>query len=512
MKRIGFKNFRRFTELEPLELGEITILVGKNNSGKSTLVKAILLVLDYLKNQQGETFSFASEVLNDANIVTFDRAKCKFSNEPFINFQFEIENYKIEINISGEGNYTYADVNHLQIVDARQNLVLKINYAQQSVSLRKMISKIKEPYPPEKAYKTILEKRIYLNKQLETISKTSPEGLEIINQINSLNKKIHGIEEIEKNLQEQDQEYFIEYSLKDLSEKYTEGSILEEIVSDLLAKNNDRRIHFIGKREDTSQLSKKENEEFDNINSIEGEKNKIQKSISTLVQIVHNKNVYYLGANPSKQSALFNLRVKENALAQAIHKFYQLKTWKGSLEYQFVEKWMSEFDIGKSFQIEFIAGEAYEFYVENEKGKIHLADMGMGSLQLMLLILRIATLIGKFEKSTKGINLIVEEPELNLHPALQSKLADFFYTVNDKYGIKFIVETHSEYIVRKSQVIGLEEDLFSKQESNPNPFKVYYFHMDEGPYEMPYDEKGKFIKEFGTGFTDVSRKLTRKLL
>ena len=52
MKKIGFKNFRRFKELEPLELGEITLMVGKNNSGKSTLIKAILLVLDYLKNQQ----------------------------------------------------------------------------------------------------------------------------------------------------------------------------------------------------------------------------------------------------------------------------------------------------------------------------------------------------------------------------------------------------------------------------------------------------------------------------
>jgi len=43
MSEIGFKNFRRFRNLETIQLGNISFLVGKNNAGKSTVVKALLI-------------------------------------------------------------------------------------------------------------------------------------------------------------------------------------------------------------------------------------------------------------------------------------------------------------------------------------------------------------------------------------------------------------------------------------------------------------------------------------
>ena len=51
MKQIGFKNFRRFQNLEPLDLSPVTVFVGENNAGKSTVVKAILAVLDFVKTR-----------------------------------------------------------------------------------------------------------------------------------------------------------------------------------------------------------------------------------------------------------------------------------------------------------------------------------------------------------------------------------------------------------------------------------------------------------------------------
>jgi len=309
-----------------------------------------------------------------------------------------------------------------------------------------------------------------------------------------------------------DVEYSLEYPLKDFSTSSTEESVFEEIVSDFLARNHDLRIFYIGKRQEATSLTVKENEQFEQINGIDGEKNDIKNSISELVTLLNTKKVFYLGANPSKQSALFNLRDKENALGQAIHQFYQLKIEKGKPEYIFVEKWMKAFEIGNSFEIEFISGEAYECYIVNGDVKTHLADMGMGSLQLMQLFFKIATMLRIYKEETKGINLIVEEPELNLHPALQSKLADFFYEVNDKFGIKFIVETHSDNIIRRTQVIGLNKDLFVNQELNSNPFKVYYFHITDGPYEMNYTQEGKFDKNFGEGFYDVASKSTMDII
>ena len=47
--KIGFSNFRKFANFPEIDLGDITILVGGNNSGKSTLVKAFLLCVDNLR-------------------------------------------------------------------------------------------------------------------------------------------------------------------------------------------------------------------------------------------------------------------------------------------------------------------------------------------------------------------------------------------------------------------------------------------------------------------------------
>ena len=78
-KGIGFKNLGGLKNFPLLEFGNITYMVGRNNSGKSTMVKALLLVMDYLQNQLDDTFSFDNKVLEDANIVTFGRAKVQLN-------------------------------------------------------------------------------------------------------------------------------------------------------------------------------------------------------------------------------------------------------------------------------------------------------------------------------------------------------------------------------------------------------------------------------------------------
>ena len=50
MDSITFKNFRQFKDETTFDLKNINILVGKNNSGKSTLTKGLRLYLDNLKN------------------------------------------------------------------------------------------------------------------------------------------------------------------------------------------------------------------------------------------------------------------------------------------------------------------------------------------------------------------------------------------------------------------------------------------------------------------------------
>jgi AAA15 family ATPase/GTPase len=170
--------------------------------------------------------------------------------------------------------------------------------------------------------------------------------------------------------------------------------------------------------------------------------------------------------------------------------------------------------------------------IQSKNGLIQIADKGMGSIQAMLLIMRIACVIRKIKnieanlKTRRSNNrwtdlnsnlplflrtmLIIEEPELNLHPALQSKLAEMFLDVHLKFKIDFLVETHSEYLIRKTQLLVKENEFESKQ--NFNPFTVIYFDKDSTQWNINYREDGKFIEDFGKGFYDEATLLTLNLL
>ena len=112
---IGFKNFRRFQNFPEIELGDITILVGGNNAGKSTLVKAMLLMRDFLKSRIERVedtnnifktftrphFNFDTE---HVNVGDFYRAFCRQSpqKENTISFTMKIEQFRFVVKISGE--------------------------------------------------------------------------------------------------------------------------------------------------------------------------------------------------------------------------------------------------------------------------------------------------------------------------------------------------------------------------------------------------------------------------
>ena len=69
-----------------------------------------------------------------------------------------------------------------------------------------------------------------------------------------------------------------------------------------------------------------------------------------------------------------------------------------------------------------------------------LTSIGVGASQLLPVL--VACLGVK-----RGSLMIIEQPELHLHPAVQSRLADFFLFARP--DIKILVETHSEYMVTR---------------------------------------------------------------
>lgn len=516
MNKIGFKNFRRFQNFDPIDFKGVSFLVGRNNAGKSTVVKALLLIENYFKARRIEHITFGNKILDDANIVTYGRAlnnTAKIEEDNYISFEFQIENYKVEIIITGNEEDAAAIVIYLDVIDIDHGLAFKFDLPGHTLTLAKLTGTdhLTLNLKVTSDLDTQIEK-IKNDLHVFKLKKTSKEFIQLNSELeNLLNKR----EIIEKQYSEISSTPKQRFELTcDYGEINSLVGIVDDVILQLMANYN---IDF-----DKVQNGDDPSEKFVDLRALkELDPIFVASSFIHFMNLMNDFSIAYMGANPAKQSALFAIRDKNNALAQAIHEFKQLNILNGEEEHRFVSKWMNEFEVGTDFAIEMLAGEAYQMKILSNETWVHLADKGMGSIQAMLLIMRIACVIRKIKlagnASTKTrlidkITLIIEEPELNLHPALQSKLADLFLDVHQKYKIVFLIETHSEYILRRSQVLVAENEF--EVAPNENPFCVYYFPKDaeQQPYGLEYESNGRFKRNFEEGFFDEATKSTMKLL
>lgn len=221
--------------------------------------------------------------------------------------------------------------------------------------------------------------------------------------------------------------------------------------------------------------------------------------------VISGISAEYIYAHSASQNIFYNTADKNDYMAKAIHRYYREKIVSGSTPHTFVKTWMKKFGIGDDFEIVPFGGEAYRFYIYEGEDKMDLADKGMGSNQMMVLLISLASMIRRYEHTFAKPFVIIEEPEQNLHPDLQRMLTELFAYVNSNFKFKFIIETHSEYMIRRSQVLVAEGGYKNEKDLEENcPFKVYYFPKEGAPYDMEYSITGRFGKPFGKNFYDAS--------
>ena len=173
----------------------------------------------------------------------------------------------------------------------------------------------------------------------------------------------------------------------------------------------------------------------------------------------------------------------------------------------FLNKFLRIFEISDGVELMpgIDGGNLTIYFIKNGQ-RTNIADLGYGISQLLPILFRIALSINYSSAGIKnGELLIIEEPETNLHPSLQSKLADMFVYCSNNYKIQFILETHSEYLIRRMQGIVASGEFLHDQVNC-----YYFYHPEKIPegeqqiYEMQFLEDGSLSKYFGKGFFDES--------
>jgi AAA15 family ATPase/GTPase len=198
--------------------------------------------------------------------------------------------------------------------------------------------------------------------------------------------------------------------------------------------------------------------------------------------------------------------------------------------YNFVDKYLSAFEIGKKLEIEFRLDYQLIFVsvIDFNGDKRELVDYGYGIKQLVLLLIQISVLAEKnkrivhdygdhgefYEDHFNPSLLLIEEPETNLHPKWQSLLAEMFYEANKNYNIQLVIETHSEYLIRKFQ------NLVATDSKSTDLIKIFYLRNIQSVRAgrkqvetMAIKSDGSINYEaFDSGFFDESNNLQLSLL
>jgi len=118
-----------------------------------------------------------------------------------------------------------------------------------------------------------------------------------------------------------------------------------------------------------------------------------------------------------------------------------------SLE-EVVAGWLKELRLACGFRVRPVAegSNLYRVYVQRDRGgpEVLLSDVGFGVSQ----ILPVITLCYYVPE---GSIIILEQPEIHLHPVVQAGLADVLIDATKTRNVQIIVESHSEHLLRRLQ-------------------------------------------------------------
>ncbi len=138
---------------------------------------------------------------------------------------------------------------------------------------------------------------------------------------------------------------------------------------------------------------------------------------------------------------------------------------------EMIAYWLKKLGLIYDFRVDEIAPNTnlYKTLVKKEAGasEVALTDVGFGVSQIL------PVLVLLYYVPKKSI-VLLEQPEIHLHPAVQSKLADLIIKVSATRNIQIIVESHSEHLLRRLQRRVAEEVV------NPNDLMLYFFNTKRG--------------------------------
>lgn len=144
-----------------------------------------------------------------------------------------------------------------------------------------------------------------------------------------------------------------------------------------------------------------------------------------------------------------------------------------------VSKWLSLMGIADCISLKQVGRSSrYEVVILQDGLETNLRDVGIGASQVLPVLV-----LAYF--APEGSTILLEEPEIHLHPLAQAVLAELFVEVSQERNIQFLIETHSEHLFRRMQTLIARKSISLDQcslffvERKLNQASLRKLHVDE---------------------------------
>ena len=499
MEKIRIENLRSLKDTGQVELKPINVLVGGNSSGKSTFLRFFPLVKQSLGRKINGPILWAGEDDDYVDFGSFDEALNHNSGDGKIKFSFELE--VPYVRIFGDDCLGFCS----------KRMKIKF-YLERRVNT-------------ELDYVSEIEFK--LNKKSASIIFGEMKNVKAL-YVNGRRYEIAGIER---------KKDWYEYN-RDIFDIPTDEimKFINKKISNLLFDDNDRKIDYCHEKISVDTIWRYYSEKLDSndISILEKYKNReiIEEICSRridnftefedMVILQEMLSIYHMGAStylndyfrnvfyiaPVRATAERYYRLRNSSVDEVDCRGKNLPVFLNSLSessFNNFRDWTNDslgFCVEKSLSKGHISLKVRR---KNSAKAVNISDAGFGYSQILPIATQLWFIQNEFRVISNGlgetpITIVIEQPELHLHPALQAKLVDVIVSImkNSKNNIRFIIETHSETIINR---LG---NLIYKEKLNKDQVNVMIFNKDFGDDDTTiqfgnFDEEG-YLENWPAGF------------
>ncbi len=439
--KISLRNFKCFKDVE-IDFKKITILTGSNSSGKSSLLYGVLSPLQ----SQGFPMTFSP---NGKYVNMGDFIEISYNN---------LKSNKISLNLILENEDEQIELFSIWMMNGKTQQP-KLNYLESNTRKHKL-----KIYLKSNEYYLDLE---FKNKEEYFDSKEF-----------EVSKALAGfIENMEKIRFENDKEKKTSKNRK-LSETIFSGYLNVDDVHGLKIGRLDNLSNVLSKNDlfNAMQIVAETTRYFEVVEKNLGFVNSFR---------LFPDRTYYQVTKSDYKIGGFG----ENYIDQLL-RWHENK----SKSYKDLISELRDLELLNSVEIKKLDGGRFELKVQAKSGGAwaSVVDVGFGISQFLPVLVADKQL-------SKNSTLVLAQPEIHLHPNVQAKLADYFVRQVNNKGKRYIIETHSEYLLNRLRL------MIVKGEISAEDVAVYYLENTSkgtNKYTINFTKDGQ-IKNAPKGFFET---------